>query len=149
MHTIQLIILSLALCTTTSCQTPLDSLHFLDGTWKIENKEHYEQWDVQGSGQINGYSYRIEDNTKHTLETITIQSIDGSIIYTAVVFNQNDGKAVPFTLNPEKKNVFSFENQNHDFPTQIIYQKIDEDQLFIQVLGKDDKGFSYRMMRNQ
>ena len=50
-----------------------------------------------------------------------------------------------FILNDEKEDVLSFENPEHDFPTQIIYEFINENRLFIKVRGADGKGFSFYM----
>jgi len=34
---------------------------FLQGTWKMENKEIYEHWDKLDNKELKGISYRIND----------------------------------------------------------------------------------------
>ncbi len=63
------------------------------------------------------------------------------------VFNQNDGKGIPFTLKSLEKNLFSFENPQHDFPKKIQYKILNSNELYVSVLGEKDKGFSYKLMK--
>ena len=69
------------------------------------------------------------------------------VVYEATVPNQNQGKTVPFTLNPNISDTLSFENPAHDFPTRIQYIPKSDDEVFVRVLGSDGKGFSYVMVR--
>lgn len=61
--------------------------------------------------------------------------------------NQNNGKGIDFKLNLMSENIFSFENLSNDFPKKIIYTKVKSDELFIQVLGVNDKKFSYKLFK--
>ncbi len=117
----------------------------LEGTWKIEGKDSYEAWQMTAEGNLIGKSYKISDGTQVVSETLLIKSKAEKTIYEATVPNQNDGQTVPFTLNKEVKEALSFENQDHDFPTKIIYKFESRKRLFVQVHGADSKGFSYYM----
>jgi len=43
-------------------------------------------------------------------------------------------------------NKLSFENEKHDFPNKIQYTQINENEIFVEVLGKNNEGFSYKMI---
>ena len=140
-----LLVLFMFLCACkkdSSCK-----LNFLVGTWKIENKEQYEVWEGCEKGKLKGYSFKIVEEKEHILETLTISKNNNEIIYSATVPKQNEGKTIPFKLNLEIKNLLSFENLNHDFPKKIQYKQISSDEMFVSVLGDDDKGFSYTMFK--
>ncbi|WP_297798281.1 DUF6265 family protein [uncultured Eudoraea sp.] len=118
-------------------------LDFLIGTWKRDNKEQFEVWEKNNSSNLTGYSYRIKDNQKAITETLVIKKIGDQFVYEATVPDQNDGRTVQFILNTGTDSLFSFENDNHDFPKKIQYKRINDNQLKVIVLGDDDTGFSY------
>ena len=120
---------------------------FLQGTWKVANKANYEEWEMVTISEFVGSSYKIKDGEKAISENLSIKNANNGIIYTATVLNQNQGKGIEFPLKQIDESTFSFENPNHDFPKKIIYQKINEKQINVQVLGKDDKGFSFDMFK--
>lgn len=127
----------------------LKDLTFLEGTWKMENKENYETWKVINDSEFEGSSYKIRAEKKTITEYLSIKEVEGKIIYTAKVLNQNNAQPIAFVLNNEVKNKISFENLTHDFPKKIQYTKLDATTLFVEVLGENDKGFSYKMMKQQ
>lgn len=137
------------LCNTLPNQT-IKELHFLNGTWKVEHKENYETWKInKDDHSLEGSSFKIRDNTKRIDEHLHLKAVDGKIIYTATVLNQNNGQPVDFTLNTAVTDKFSFENMAHDFPKKIQYTKLNDSTLFIAVLGDNNKGFSYRMIKQK
>ncbi|WP_307725782.1 DUF6265 family protein [Flavobacterium aquatile] len=127
----------------------LNEFRLLEGTWKMENKENYETWKIKNENELEGSSYKMKADKKIVSEFLSIKKIEGKVIYTAQVVNQNDGKPIEFVLNKEVKNKISFENLTHDFPKKIQYTKLDETTLFVEVLGENDKGFSYKMMKQK
>ncbi len=124
----------------------LNQLDFLIGTWKMEGKENYESWE-KIDNKFAGESYKIENGLKKVSETIEIKLEKQGVIYTPTVFDQNEGKGIPFQLRLSKENLFSFENLKHDFPKKIQYKIITSNKLFISVLGENDEGFSYNLIR--
>jgi hypothetical protein len=127
----------------------MESVDFLIGTWKIESKNQYETWSKESNNELIGHSYEVNENQKFILETIAIKMIDNQMIYEATVPDQNKGQTVQFALNPEIESYLSFENLNHDFPKQIQYYKISDNEIKISVLGDDEKGFSYKLIRQE
>ncbi|MEQ9166381.1 MAG: DUF6265 family protein [Fulvivirga sp.] len=131
------------LASITACQAQV-SYQMLEGTWKIEGKEKYEVWE-KANGTLKGESYNVKDGIRKTTETLEIKEENGKVVYRATVPNQNNGATIPFTLNADKTEILSFENPEHDFPTQIIYEPVSDSRVLVKVLGADDKGFSYYM----
>jgi len=138
--TLLLLVLSFSLC---SAQSNLDQLEFLIGTWKVEGKQNYESWEKVSDIEFKGKGYRIRDGITTIFETLEIKVNDNNILYIATVPDQNEGKSVPFTLNTSIEDLFSFENPEHDFPKKIQYRVIDAQRIKVNVLGENDKGFSF------
>lgn len=119
---------------------------FLQGTWKMENKEIYEHWDKLNDKILKGFSYKLNDGQMKVSEYLEIKKHDNHIVYTASVINQNQGKAIDFKLT-KTYSTFTFENPNHDFPKKIVYQKLSDTEILVQVSDGNKKGFSYKIMK--
>ncbi len=117
---------------------------FLRGTWKMENQEIYEHWDVLSEGKMKGFSYKMKNNKIVVSEYLDIFTQGSDIIYTASVLNQNEGLGIDFRMT-QSDSLFVFENPNHDFPRKISYQKRSDTEMFVQVSDGKEKGFSYTM----
>lgn len=145
---LKIIILNLFILSFYSCAQSIEKVDFLTGTWKIEGRDTYENWQKNNNTLI-GKSYRIKDNKEYVSETLSITTANNIVTYTATVLNQNDGKGIDFILNPEVNKKLSFENLNHDFPKKIQYTKLSNTEVFVEVLGEGDKGFSYKMFKQE
>lgn len=119
---------------------------FLEGTWKIENKEIYEHWDKLRANVLRGLSYKIESGQLRILEYLDIARSENKTIYTATALNQNDRKSIDFELT-KSDSVFTFENPDHDFPKVIAYQRLSDTVVFVKVSDGNKRGFSYKMMK--
>lgn len=122
--------------------------HFLQGTWKIENEETCEHWDKLNESSMKGFSYRLNNGQMVISEYLDISKTNNEIIYTANVLNQNQGKGVSFRLS-KTDSTFTFENPNHDFPKKIVYQKLNDTEIFVQVSDGKQKVFSYKMLKQE
>lgn len=125
----------------------LEQVHFLEGTWKTENKETYEVWKKNADGTMEGYSYKLKAGEKVISEYLAIKLIDGNLTYQARVPNQNNGQTIPFVLNKAIQDQLSFENLSHDFPKKVQYKSLDAKTIQVSVLGEGDKGFRYRIVK--
>ena len=148
MENIKLLSFVMMLHFTITCEAQdLSEVSFLEGTWKIENKDTYEKWEKNGD-VYEGHSFKMIGGQKRIMETLTIKVLNGKIKYYALVPNQNNGNAIPFTLNTEfKGDILSFENPAHDFPKKIQYKKISGTKIHVSVSGEDNKGFSYYILK--
>jgi hypothetical protein len=133
--------------THTFVQTELPT--FLQGTWKMENREIYEHWELVDDGSMKGHSYRVNNGEKMVTENLEIRLVGDKVIYTATVLNQNEGKGIEFTLNlSEEDHTYSFENPDHDFPKVIImYQKRSDTEIYVKVSDGGERGFAYVMSK--
>lgn len=129
-----------------TAQKDIEKVDFLIGNWQIENKTTFESWKKEGN-ILYGYSYKYIEGEKRITETLSIEQKEDSVVYTAQVNDQNQGKPIPFILNINVQDKLSFENSNHDFPKKIQYQKINESKIYVSVLGEEDKGFSYFLIK--
>lgn len=148
MRAIKLIFVLLVLTSNSACNqnTNLQQVEFLVGTWKMENKDSYESWEKK-EDRLTGRSYKIKNGEKIISENIELKMVENQIIYTPTVFDQNDGMGIPFTLIISEQDLFSFENSEHDFPKKIQYRVLNDHELFVSVLGENDKGFSFKLIR--
>lgn len=119
---------------------------FLQGTWKMEDKEIYEHWDRLNENSMKGFSYSVKNGQMTVSEYLDISRAGNEVIYTASVLNQNQGKGIAFKLI-ETDHAFAFQNLHHDFPKKIVYHKLSDTEIFVQVSDGQEHGFSYRMTR--
>lgn len=142
-----LIVLFILILPTKSVTAQTSFPSFLCGSWKIENKETYEHWDMVNDRCLKGFLYEIKNGHPVILEYLDITDQKGNIAYTATVLNQNGGKPVTFILNQTDSLIYSFENPNHDFPKKIIYQQQSPSRILIKVSNGKQKEFSYYMIK--
>lgn len=139
--------LALLISSSGISQETLQDLQFLLGSWQVEEKNSYEAWEKVNDSVFSGKSYKLVEGEQKISETITLTNSNGDIIYEPTVPDQNEGRAIPFLLNNTQKELYSFENSKHDFPKKIQYKQLDENTLWVNVLGDEDQGFSYRLIR--
>lgn len=118
--------------------------HFLQGTWKMENKEIYEHWDSVNDQHLKGLSYEIKNGQMTVSEYLDIARKNSEVTYTATVLNQNKGKEVQFKLS-KTDSTFTFENPAHDFPKKVFYKKISATEVFVRVSDGKQKAFTFKM----
>ncbi|MDR2979406.1 MAG: DUF6265 family protein [Bacteroidales bacterium] len=117
---------------------------FLQGTWKMENESVFEHWDILSEHAMQGISYMMNSGIV-VIEYLNIRIADGRTAYTATVPGHNDGKPVDFERTADDA-FWIFENPRHDFPQKIVYQKLSDTELFVQLLG-GDREMSYKLFR--
>jgi predicted RND superfamily exporter protein len=130
MKHIVLTFFSLLLFHTSFAQN--DLFDFLQGTWKMEDKEVYEHWDRLNKDAMKGISYVVENNEVTVFEYLDLLRDSDIVVYIATVVGQNEGLGIAFTMT-RSDNVFSFENQLHDFPKIITYQKISDNEMNVKI----------------
>lgn len=137
-----------ALIFSAACSGPqYPSVDILVGEWQREGKPLYEVWEKDKAGGLTGYGYRLQNGERQILETLVITVSEDSVIFTATVPDQNDGKAVLFVLNKQLTDMLSFENPQHDFPKKIQYRPLSDDRIEVSVLGDPGQGFSFVQVR--
>ncbi|MFD2902879.1 DUF6265 family protein [Sphingobacterium anhuiense] len=119
---------------------------FLVGTWKINSTEQYEHWDQLNESTMKGFSYQMKHGQIIVSEYLELNQVKKGITFIASVLNQNNGKSVPFIFM-EKKEGYTFENPNHDYPKQIVYTKIFKNEVQVTVSDMKQKTSTYRIYR--
>lgn len=127
----------------------IKKLHFFLGTWKQENKENYEYWKMDKGEDLTGFAYKINGGRRRTTEYLSIRKHNGQILYTARVPDQNNDQPIDFILKKVGEDTYSFENAEHDFPKKIQYTKKNDTTLLVEVLGSENKGFSYKLLKQR
>ena len=96
----------------------------LEGKWKAPTKSGalIEQWTIMDDSTMTAVSYRVSGKDTIPQETVVLNESRGNIVYTPTVHEQNQGKPIRFYLMSNRKGKYLFENKNHDFPKQILYE---------------------------
>jgi hypothetical protein len=99
-------------------------IYDLAGLWEMKSElgTVYERWEITHNGTLIGEDFIIGKNNDTTIiEHMKIIELDSGVYYVATVLNQNDGKPIYFKIFEWTRNVFAFENKEHDFPQTIRY----------------------------
>lgn len=121
---ILLSIVLLTLLEPSTQPTQLADLGFIHGAWASENSRSRteEFWSPPRAGTMLGASRTMRGDKTVFFEHFRIEQRDGEIVYVA----QPGGRApTEFKLTSFDGTRAVFENPQHDFPTRIIYEKID------------------------
>lgn len=97
-----------------------------------------EVWVKNNDSTLYASSYTIRDTDTIISENMVLDQRADSLYLVITAKNQNDNKPITFTLTGFAANKYIFENPEHDFPTRIIYNKINDDSLLAEVSGPID-----------
>lgn len=113
----------------------IEKLGWLTGEWVRLSSVDFssEKWEKKNDSTFYGVGITIEGKDTVAFETMTIEQKNNKLYYIPVVKDQNSGKAVEFTLTSSSLNEWIFENPKHDFPTKILYKKINNDSLYAEI----------------
>ena len=132
----------------TSEPLALDQLNWLIGKWQMEGKNVFEVWQKDGQ-KIRGSSFSISNGDTIIYETLTIEIINDTLYYIPTVFDQNDGKAIPFKLESNLATNLVFTNMSHDFPQIIQYLLIGKDTIKVILKGTSDRKNEFMLLRHE
>jgi hypothetical protein len=108
----------------------------LAGSWKAITKssELWEMWSWKND-MLYGQSFRIRQNDTMQLEQVDLRFQNNQIHYQPLVANQNNGRRITFSLVSYSADIYTFENNTHDFPQRIIYHFAASDSLHARIEG--------------
>ncbi len=141
-QTISLILFRVLVGTDASAQ---EFPAFLEGTWRVEQGNSYEHWDLVEPHFLMGFMFSMEDGLPVVSEYLEIEQKEEAIIYKATVLDQNLGEGIPFTLF-RSDSVWSFENLEHDFPKLIRYKPLGDHAVSVYV-GTGERGFELKLIK--
>ncbi len=128
---------------------PKTDLYWMVGTWEqVDKPGTFERWDY-GLDALNGKAYTVKNGKETVQENLKITSQGHTLFYHATVIGQNEGKEVTFKLTKQGNNSFTFTNAEHDFPKEITYINLGNNELQAIVSdGKPEgKSFTVNMKR--
>jgi hypothetical protein len=104
------------------------------GVWVSESPTQtiIEKWDRIASAKFEALSFKVVGTDTILIEVIELLLQNDSIFYNPRVLDQNKGEVISFKMCDEE-NKFRFVNLSHDFPNEIIYNFINENQLVVQL----------------
>lgn len=117
-----------------------NDLNWLLGGWKMkqESVEFSEIWTKTDSCNYRGKGIGVSGKDTIFYEEIQLQFLQDGIYYKVKSRGQNDNEFVSFKLVNHGINTFVFENINHDFPSLIIYKRINDNQMEAWIEGREN-----------
>ena len=115
-----------------------NDLNWLLGSWRMKQDgvEFAEIWTKNDSTNFSGKGIGVSGSDTIFYEEIQLQFKEGEICYNVKSRGQNDNETVSFKLVNHGINTFVFENINHDFPSVIVYKRIDESHMEAWIEGR-------------
>jgi hypothetical protein len=116
-------------------------LYKLEGTWKMNTKRGAicEEWKKMNKNHLQSRGYMIKGSDTVVNERVALTKTAEGIFYTSTVEEQNNKQPVAFKITKAEKNLFVFENPQHDFPKRIVYYFINADSLHAYVDDGSDE----------
>src|SRR5258708_4603008 len=116
---------------------------WLIGTWQETGKQSFEVWRIEGDF-LSAESYSLKDDAKKVTEEIKLIKKGNDFYYVPDVAGPQG--PVEFKITSYGKGNFIAENQAHDFPKKISYEKIDDSHLKA-TIGDASKTISYTFVK--
>ncbi len=116
-----------------------DKLHWITGTWTIDNPPMYaeENWQWKEDRFIaNGFMTNMDDTI--FIEALTIKAVKDNLFLTAKVKDQNNNKEVFFKLISDTPDSLLFENKRHSYPNYIEYVLQSDSSIIARAYGKQN-----------
>ena len=139
-----LILFALSISPLLSAQSHFPD--FLVGTWQVEDENHYEHWDLISEHNLRGFSYEMKNGRMQVSEYLELSKSKKKTVYSATVLGHNNGATIQFSMIPNDSS-FVFVNNKHDFPKKIVYHKLSDSLLKVEISNGAEKRISYHMHR--
>ncbi len=123
-------------------------LKLLEGRWtEMHQKNYIETWAFnQGDTLLTGAGFSVGSGVLKRTEKLAIVKNDTSIFYQATVEGQNQGATISFKLMNMSGSTLVFENPDHDFPQQIIYNFLNDSTISVKVGSIADTSNNFILM---
>jgi len=139
-------ILFTVVASASAQKVSLKSFDFMLGKWemKTKNGKIVERWNLY-KDSLTGRSHQFKDSGDSILtESIVLKKIKGEWTFCVTGYEKNNQGTTHFKLISSQNNTFTFENKQHDFPQQIVYQNKGKAELLAWIEG--DIGGKHRKM---
>ncbi|MBD3403183.1 hypothetical protein GF420_09835 [candidate division GN15 bacterium] len=116
-------------------------LHWLEGTWRgtLGDNIFEARYSSPEGGQVLGMSKEFLPNRPAYIEFERFHAIEGEVVVTPYPAGRQSVNFALTSHDPETRRAV-FENPEHDFPTKLVYHRIESDSLVIEVSGPDSTG---------
>lgn len=116
----------------------IQQLNWLIGSWenKTELEQSYETWTKENDSTLLGHSFTLIGTDTVFAEKVTLKQIGDEVFFKVFAYQQNNDKPVTFKMIPSKDGVFTFQNQEHDFPSSISYSNPKKDSIHAWIEGE-------------
>jgi|TARA_R110000737_G_scaffold258784_1_gene267370 antitoxin component YwqK of YwqJK toxin-antitoxin module len=129
-------------------------MNWLDGKWisKVQGNDVTESWKRTNDSTWTGQSEFTKDGELLFSEEMTISKHNNVFSFTSSSDDQNEGKSVQFIATEVSKEKVVFENKEHTYPQQIVYEKNHKDSMLAYISGKfngQEQRINFRMSRRK
>jgi hypothetical protein len=138
----------------TSCKSPqelesikLSDISWLIGQWQTDPLQRVEVWSLRAN-VLNASGLILGGEKPKVNEVMQIESIDGNLIYSVLVYNQNDNEYVHFELANKDPQDLMFTNPDHDFPKMIRYTLEEQNRLKVSIGDGDEVAQTFLFFRS-
>jgi hypothetical protein len=136
-----LMLLVLTSAPTNSTNSPffISELHWMAGCWAPDGRERgsVEQWMAPAGNAMLGMSRIMRDGEMIAFEYMRIVEQGSSLRLIASPSGQDTAE---FSMKHLGDSVVIFENLQHDFPQQIMYQLVDSEHMLGRIEGMTSSG---------
>lgn len=140
-HLLFTLVIAISFAVTEKSYSQLPAgIYKILGVWETvsEGMTNYERWDINPDSTLSGFDFVIgSKGDTAVFEKLEILKKGDNVYYIATVEGQNGGKAIYFQMIEWTKNVFVFENKEHDFPQRIMYYIKNDSQFNVIIEGPD------------
>ena len=134
---ILLILLAFALVSCVSKKNPLAKAEWILGTWECkDDKENisYETWTKINKNEFLGKLYEIDDIDTFYYGYSSILQYEKSLVYIPEFWKRYRDLSMPFSLTSISEDEMIFENHESDYPYKVLYRKIGNDFLVLEII---------------
>jgi hypothetical protein len=127
-----------------------DGFQWISGKWSgtLDDVEVVEHW-MWNKHRFEGFGYHVSEGDTVFKEYLFLEEYQGIPGFTAVY---GDNGPYTFAMKHSDGQVFVFQNEDHDFPSKIIYQLDSDSALTITLIGNGNPSKeeqSYQLLRTK
>lgn len=118
-HALLALTLGLTACASAPPANAQDSLDWMTGCWRTDDRSYKEVWSNNEHGHMFGFALNLDGQVATFFEQTRID------LGRPATFNAYPGGFGPsqFTEESRARNVITFVNPAHDFPQRVTYQR--------------------------
>jgi hypothetical protein len=116
----------------------IESLGFLAGSWSGTTGDR--QWEAcyttPAGGEILSVNKEMRDGSVVMIEFERFRVVDGNVVMTPYPFGKMAAVSFTLTRHDPQARLAEFANPQHDFPQRLVYHRVADDRLRIDIFGE-------------